>query len=125
MTHSEKSTFKNKMYNYEHYYKPFISKWDGKESMELFRGFNTPSFAIFNKERTVKPETMLICNPVLQSVDWFKKFDTFTTYQEISMFLGGVLGNVEDNNIPMSDKDKVLSHGFDIKSSFRKEKQSK
>ena len=60
-------------------------------------------------------------NPSLKTYNFQEVIDPFTLYQEIEMYLGGVLGNKEV--IPeMADKDKVVSHGFDPKWSFRKHK---
>jgi hypothetical protein len=50
--------------------------------------------------------------------------DSFTAFQEISMFLGGVLGAGEKNIVEVEDKYKITQHGFN-KWSFRKEPEKK
>jgi hypothetical protein len=58
-------------------------------------------------------------NPVLKPLDFVRIFDPFLAYQEISMFLGGVMA--EKNKMPMvAGDDKVLAQqkGFD-EESFR------
>lgn len=60
-------------------------------------------------------------NPLLNEYEFQRVLDPFTVYQEIDMFISGILGNTEV--IPeMRDKDKIVSHGFDLKTSFRKTK---
>lgn len=57
-------------------------------------------------------------NPVLSDYKFVKKFDPVTAFQEISMFLGGVLGTNENETVEIDDKYKLLQHGFD-KMSFK------
>ena len=58
-------------------------------------------------------------NPKLSQLNFEKQFDPYSAYQEIEMWIGGVLTNNE--TIPeISDKDKINQHGFD-KWSFRKQ----
>lgn len=55
---------------------------------------------------------------------FIKVFDPHSFVQELEMFMGNIL--IKRDPIPVfTDKDKILSHGFDNKLSFRKEKQSK
>lgn len=61
----------------------------------------------------------LLTNPILKSRNFYKVFDTFQTYQEIEMYLGGVLGNTEDNTVNISDNDMRDAKGFDNRS-FKK-----
>lgn len=57
--------------------------------------------------------------------DSLRYFDTYTTYQELSMYVGGVLGSAM-KHIPVPD-DKTMAEikGFDHKYSFRKEPKEK
>lgn len=55
----------------------------------------------------------------LKDVEFFKKFDSWQAYQEISMYLGGVLTPEAKPMLKTEDKYKISSHGFD-KMSFRK-----
>lgn len=84
-------------------------------ALEINRQYNTPIW-IYEKEH-------FYVNPKLSDFDFYKVFDAFTAFQEISMFIGGVLGNKEKDVIQVSDKNKIEQHGFDYKWSFRKEKQ--
>ena len=84
------------------------------DALELNREYKTPIWAF-------EDETFIV-NPLLKNFDFFKMMDAFTAFQEISMFIGGVLGNKEKEIIQVSDKNKIEQHGFDYKWSFRKEK---
>lgn len=84
-------------------------------ALEINRQYNTPIW-VYEKEH-------FYVNPKLSDFDFYKVFDAFTAFQEISMFIGGVLGNKEKEIIQVSDKNKIEQHGFDYKWSFRKEKQ--
>lgn len=62
-----------------------------------------------------------IVNGELKDYQFYKVFDSFLAFQEISMFLsGGVLGKNQNKIIEVEDKYKIEQHGFD-KWSFRKE----
>lgn len=65
-------------------------------------------------------DSALIVNPKLAEIGFQKVVDPYTAFQEISMFIGGVLGENLDPPSPMTDKQKVVSHGFDPKYGFRK-----
>ncbi len=69
---------------------------------------------------TLEEITQITHDLPLKDIAFQKVLDPFTAYQELDQWLGGVLGNTEV--IPeMSDKDKVVSHGFGPWS-FRKHK---
>lgn len=65
---------------------------------------------------------MAVTNPILKNLNFQKNLDPFTTHQEISMYVGGVLGNIEKELTGIKDKDRIIGKGFDIKQSFRKRK---
>ena len=48
-----------------------------------------------------------------------KALDPYTVFQEIDMFLGGVMADVGDPPSPQTDREKIASHGMDVKRSFR------
>lgn len=86
------------------------------DAIDVFRKYNTP---IFVYESSYKWDELFIVNPILNDYQFYKVFDTFQAFQEIQMFVGGVLGNCEKNIINIDDKYKIAQHGFD-KWSFRK-----
>jgi len=59
-------------------------------------------------------------NPILRDWGFHTVIDPFTAFQEIQMFISGVLGGSEKETINLSDKNKIVEHGFDPKWSFRK-----
>jgi len=62
-------------------------------------------------------------NGMLNKYHFFRIVPTETAYQEIQMYLGGVLG-VGNPSIPeVSNEDLIEAKGFDLKKSFRKPKQ--
>ena len=98
------------------------------DAMPFFRGFNTPVFIYDNDyNRTVmnkyggNENPVFIVNPLLSNYEFYRVFDSFQAFQEIQMFLSGVLGNHEKEIVEVADKYKIEQHGFD-KWSFRKEK---
>lgn len=59
----------------------------------------------------------------LKDVQFFKVFDHYAAFQEISMWVGGVLPKPGNPMVEISDIVRVEKHGFDKKTSFRKEKE--
>jgi hypothetical protein len=99
------------------------------DAMEWFREMKTPCFVydqdsgldhIDLKHYGRNYVSKFIINPILKDYEFYKVFDTFQAFQEISMFIGGVLGRGEKEIIEVADKYKIGQHGFD-KWSFRKE----
>ena len=90
--------------------------------IDVFRTINSPVFIydpnidcdMYNKS------TRFYINPILKNYKFYRLFDTFTTFQEIQMFISGVLGTGEKEIKEVADKYKIPQHGFD-KWSFRKE----
>lgn len=103
------------------------------DAMDWFRKFNTPCFIydhdygrrhLDEKYWRGNNVQKFIINPLLKEYEFFKVFDSFQAFQEISMFLSGVLGNKEKDIVQVADKYKIAGHGFD-KWSFRKEPEDK
>ena len=99
------------------------------DPINMFRELKTPIFIYDNSEsnfrhRVSRTNSMLIINPILKDYEFYKVIDSFTAFQEISMFIGGILGIGEKEIIEVEDKYKIPQHGFD-KWSFRKEPSKK
>jgi hypothetical protein len=103
------------------------------DAMNWFREMNTPCFVydqdygfdhIDMKHYRRNYNSKFIINPILKDYEFYKVFDTFQTFQEIMMFISGVLGNKEKDIVVVADKYKIEQHGFD-KWSFRKEPEKK
>lgn len=60
--------------------------------------------------------------PKLASLGVPAYIDATQLYQELAMFVGNVINPVEQPTSPMKDIEKVVSHGFDKKVSFRHRK---
>lgn len=65
----------------------------------------------------------LVKNPVLAEVGFQQVFPPFQAYQEIDMYLGGVMGGNGRPMVQLNDKELLMKHGFDGKTSFRKPKE--
>lgn len=103
------------------------------DMMELHRKYNTPILALdmnvnrYNNWRSnsySNSRAIFYVNAVLKPYEFYKVFDTFTAFQEIQMFIGGVLTNPEQNMVNISNESRIKKHGFD-KWSFRKESKNK
>lgn len=60
-----------------------------------------------------------VIDPCLKDHGIQKVLDPFTVFQELDMFLGGVMADTMEPPSPQSDKEKIASHGMDVKRSFR------
>ena len=100
------------------------------DPIEFFRESNAPIFVYDNDYGRVdiprnwsnKPKFFI--NPLLKEYQFYKIFNAVQAFQEIQMFISGVLGNKEKDIIQVADKYKIAGHGFD-KWSFRKEPEEK
>jgi hypothetical protein len=101
------------------------------DPIEIFRLLNIPIFIYDSDyERTSigtyrhRKKSVFIINPNLSDYRFYTVINSFTAFQEIQMFLGGVLGKGEKKITEVEDKYKISQHGFD-KWSFRKEPEKK
>lgn len=91
-------------------------------SHELFFEHGTPLFTfVRNKNNRRGIEYSIIADGILKDVEFQSILDPFQTYQEISMFLGGVLGEAHPPMLSISDEDMKASKGFGHKYAFKKE----
>lgn len=86
-----------------------------KVDVDIFRNVSAPYF--------MTEGSSIVIYPVLKNLTRSFKMDAFAIYQEIEMFLGGVMGSSEKEIIEISDVDKRNSKGFD-NYSFKKRKAS-
>jgi hypothetical protein len=49
--------------------------------------------------------------------------DAFTAFQSIQSYISGILGTKENDIIEISNNSKIVKAGFDLKTSFRKDKK--
>jgi len=96
----------------------YISSYD---PINIFREINAP---IFVYDTMNGNNATFIVNALLKKYEFYKVIDAFTAFNEIQMFIGGVLGTGENDIIVIDDKYKIKKHGFD-KWSFRREAKTK
>lgn len=88
----------------------------GTHELEGYGAVNKRMVAAFERYDHLVVETI---NPQLASVEFFKHMTPWTVYQELDMYLGGVIAAPERPSEPLEDKYRIAAHGFD-KASFRK-----
>jgi len=86
------------------------------DTFNLHHMLGTPVF-IYLKHNS---RDYILLNPKLKTYEFYKTMDAYTTFQEISMFISGVLGGISPPMIEISNDTKIAKHGFN-KWSFRKE----
>ena len=120
--------------NYERT-KKYFDRFHDKEHSDLFVKYHTPIWVYDFGTNIVKYENdgfknnqfnyrnkYFMTNPPLNDYEFYRIFNTQMAFQEIQMYLQGVLGNKEKEIVVISEKDKLQQHGFDPKYSFRKTK---
>ncbi len=110
--------FRYGIYNKEHMKKFFeiYQAVERKEFMDYHHDIGIPVMMFTNQ--------VLVYNPVLADYKFYKIVDAFQAFQELSMFISGVLGGNSPKMVEISDKIRIAKHGFN-EMSFRKEKELK
>jgi len=104
----------------------FVEYVKNYDCVDIHRELNAPIFILdMNPNMARIHKEVFIINPILKEYQFYKVFDSFTALQEIQMYISGVLGIGENPTVEVSDKDKIISRGFDYKWSFRKEPKEK
>jgi hypothetical protein len=70
-------------------------------------------------------KTMVQRNPVLADAHFAAIMPPTTCYQEIEMYLGGILSRPTKPMVQLTDKDLIKKAGFDVVTSFRRPKEKK
>ena len=86
------------------------------EILDIHHATGVPSISITRKEITY--------NPILRDLRFYKVADSYSTFQQLSQFISGILGGVSPPMIEISNDVRIQKHGFDLKTSFRKSKQN-
>lgn len=126
-------SLENTYYSFDEY-QPFIEKerarkrWWGllRHDHEYRRFFSQSNILLdlFDKYRSpifLWAPTKISINVQLSKFGFQRVFDPYSAYQELSMYMGSILCENEDQISSVNDKDLVTAKGFD-KFSFRKEK---
>jgi len=114
-------------WNYISQYEKMVNFWNEFkviESDEPFFELKTPIFAVLN-DRAYSNQHKVTLNPILKDLKFQRVVDSYTAFQEISMYLGGVLGIDEVDTVDISNLDLIEQKGFDKKWSFRKHPDQK
>ncbi len=97
----------------EEFYNPATHK----KFKPIFMEQKTP---LFLAHETWRDGTKIDLNPELKPIKFMKVKDPFTTFQEIHMFLSGVIGMANRDTAEVGNDDRIKQRGFD-KWSFRRE----
>ena len=87
----------------------------------LFRKYQVPCWS-YRRIWRGKDMGRLTVNPILSTYGFQRIMGAYETHQEISMYLGGVLGAGNPSIPHVSNDDLIEAKGFDLKTSFRKPK---
>ena len=99
------------------YIDEIFNKVDTYNDLTIFRHYNSPIFLLSLKYGTWghfnNRNNEFIINPNLSNLKFQTKFEPYSAFQEIEMFISGVLGIDNKNTIEIDDKYRIESHGFD------------
>jgi hypothetical protein len=83
-----------------------------------FHKYKVPVFVLEETSlRSYKIDLKL--NPRLFTYKFFKIKDAYQAFQDISMYISGVLGVGQNPMVDISNNDMIVKKGFDLKTSFR------
>lgn len=74
--------------------------------------------------RWTRDSLKVIVNPPLKAFNMMNVIDPWQTWQEISMWIGGVMPGGQSPMVEVSNTSKIIKAGFDPKISFRKRKET-
>ena len=97
----------------------FIDKWHDKEFANFFIDNNVPIFHVQPSTNYQTKYLDVTVNPSLAELKFFRVFDSFSAFQEIQMFISGVLGTGAPKTLEISNLEKIKQYGYDPKWSFR------
>tara|TARA_R110000823_G_scaffold101636_10_gene218348 strand:+ start:2150 stop:2950 length:801 start_codon:yes stop_codon:yes gene_type:complete len=110
-THS-KYTWNAKDYRHMYERRFNIDFGNNQYAMDLHQQLNCPTILLSDDFR------VMTLNPCLKNIGFQRVLDSFTTFQELSMFVGGVLPRNTNEMVEISNEDKIHKAGFN-KQSFR------
>lgn len=91
------------------------------EGMDLFVTLGVPSIHIFSNGCN---EIKITTNPILKNLSFASVVDPWTAFQEVDMFVSGILGQPQPNTVDVNDETLRDAKGFD-NMSFKKPKTKK
>jgi hypothetical protein len=113
------------------YLDSFFEMWQGGSSSQIVDAMHEVSvpviclrFPMFApRTSSVYRYCVMLYNPSLRMLEFYKMIEPTTAFQELSMFISGVLGGQSPSMVKVSDTVRLEKHGFDAKTSFRKMKE--
>jgi len=114
------SRYKRDEYTFNKHVKAAFLDQSYERFQHIFSDYDCPSFRIQCTSMNLN-ECELTINPTLNDSGFFKLKDSYTAYQDISMYVFGVLGNRNDKTVTISDEDMKKQKGFGHKYAFKKE----
>ena len=93
-------------------------------SPDIFFEYGTPIFSCDESrgyDRRRLNESYILADSNLRELNFQFVMDPFTVFQEIEMFIGGVLGEAHPPIVQISDADMKVAKGFGHKYAFKKE----
>lgn len=90
----------------------FISNTRNVKTFDKYFEYETPYY--------LETSSVIIINPCLTDISFYKYYSSFEAFQEISMFISGVMGGQVPPMVSIDDKVRFEKKGFDSKRSFRK-----
>ena len=97
-------------------YFDFFRQYTSKDLLSIHAEYDSP-ILLLKREKYNGISCSL--NPNLSAVKFERCLDPFTAFQELAMFISGVMGGKSPKTVEISDKVRAEKHGFD-KWSFRK-----
>lgn len=95
-----------------------------KDVVDLHFELDSPIILIKKEQYQGFGAELVTINPCLKDLKFYKCVDAFTAFQELSMFISGVMGGKVPKMVEISDQDRIAKHGFN-QWSFRKEPSKK
>ena len=68
---------------------------------------------VFVAEAQNRTDSCLVHLPELKKYEFYKAVDSYSAFQELSMYISGVLGTGNPAMIHIDDKYRIAGHGFD------------
>ena len=97
-----------------------LEQWFSDKDIEkLHIKYNSPILSIY-EENFYCGKKIIEVNTKLDEFNFAKIIEPYVLFQEIEMYLGNVLCNVENGDVQISDKDMIKQKGFND-ASFRKQ----
>ena len=97
--------------------KYFENNWNNTSNAELARLVGQPVFIIAKTRDDMI--TIEDHYPLLGDLDFQHVKSAEQLFQDLSMFISNELGQKKEEITPLTDKEKITSHGMDVKKSFR------